>query len=54
MTNPEQYGISSERLARIRPALAKYIDTGHISGVTTLLSRQGEIIHRETMGWMDR
>ena len=50
---PEEVGFSSERLARIGPAMQKYIDTRMIPGVVTLVARHGSIVHLESRGLMD-
>ncbi|MCA9985211.1 MAG: beta-lactamase family protein [Anaerolineales bacterium] len=54
MSDAEAVGMSAERLARIRPVLASYIDDGRLAGVTTLLARRGQIIHEETVGYRVR
>jgi CubicO group peptidase (beta-lactamase class C family) len=51
---PESVGLSSERLARIRPALEKYIADDKIAGVVTLVARRGKVVHHESVGLMDR
>jgi CubicO group peptidase (beta-lactamase class C family) len=53
MTAPEQVGMSSERLEKIRPAMQKYIDDGLVPGVITMIARKGKIVHFETQGYMD-
>lgn len=53
VTAPEQVGMSSERLERIRPAMQKYIDDGLVPGVITMIARKGKIVHFETQGYMD-
>ena len=50
---PEQAGMSSERLARIAPAMQKYIDAELTPGVITAVVRQGKLVHFETHGDMD-
>ena len=52
-TEPENVGFSSERLARIRPAMQKYIDQGKVPCMVTLVARHGKIVHFETQGYMD-
>ncbi len=52
-TKPEDVGVSSSRLARIRPAMQKYIDQGKIPNVVTLIAREGKIIHLEAQGYLD-
>jgi len=52
-TDPEKVGFSSERLARIGPAMQKYIDAHKMPGVVTLAARHGQIVHFESRGLMD-
>ena len=54
MISPEKVGLSSERLARIRPALEKHIGDDKIAGAVTLVARRGELVHLECIGLMDR
>ena len=54
MISPENVGLSSERLARIRPAVEKYIGDDKIAGALTLIARRGELVHLECVGLMDR
>lgn len=51
---PEAVGFSSERLARIRPAMQGYVDRGVFSGLSTMLARRGQIVHFEQVGYQDR
>jgi len=47
-------GLSSERLKRIDQHFQeKYIDTGKLPGVLTLVARRGEIAHFSALGMMD-
>ena len=50
---PEDVGFSSERLAKIRPAMQKYIDNHEIPCMITLVARHGKIVHFEAQGYMD-
>src|SRR5688572_1407078 len=50
---PEEVGLSSERLARIGPAMQRHIDAGEIAGVVTLVARRGQIVHFEAYGYSD-
>ena len=50
---PEEAGFSAERLARIRPAMQKYIDQGKAPNITTLIAREGKLVHYETQGYLD-
>ncbi|HWW52410.1 MAG TPA: serine hydrolase domain-containing protein [Acidimicrobiales bacterium] len=51
---PEELGLSGERLARIGPFFAsRYVDSGKLPGVLTLVARQGRVAHFECSGWAD-
>jgi CubicO group peptidase (beta-lactamase class C family) len=54
LTSPEAVGISSERLARIRPVMQTYVDQHGVAGISTLLARRGQVVHFEQVGWQDR
>lgn len=51
---PEISGMNSSRLASIRQAMQSYVDRGRISGLSTLLSRKGNVVHFEQVGMMDK
>ncbi len=53
MAEPEEVGFSSERLARIRPTMQKYIDEQKLPCMITLVARHGKIVHFEAVGYMD-
>jgi CubicO group peptidase (beta-lactamase class C family) len=50
---PEEVGLSSERLRRIRPWLRDYLQTGKLPGATTLVARHGKIVFCESEGFRD-
>ena len=52
--NPEEVGMSIERLARIRPVLEKYIADDKIAGMTAVIARRGQVVYEECVGVMDR
>jgi len=52
-TTPESLGLSSARLARIQPAMQRYIDAKKLAGIITLIFRHGQIAHFQTFGSMD-
>jgi CubicO group peptidase (beta-lactamase class C family) len=54
MTSPESAGMSSERLARIRPAVEKHTGDDKIAGAVALVARRGQVVHQECVGLMDR
>ena len=45
--------MSSERLARVDAAMHVYVDRGKLPGVQTLISRRGQVVHRDVYGWTD-
>lgn len=53
VAEPEEVGFSSERLARIRPTMQKYIDEQKLPCMVTLVARHGKIVHFEAVGYMD-
>lgn len=50
---PEEVGMSSERLSRIRAGMQRYVDRGMVPGVVTLVARRGRVVHFEAMGYRD-
>jgi CubicO group peptidase (beta-lactamase class C family) len=54
MVTAEMVGMSTARLARIRPVLEKHIGADKMSGAVTLLMRRGELVNQEYLGLMDR
>ena len=54
MISPESVGFSTTRLARIRPVMQSYVDQHGYSGISTMIARQGQVVHFEQVGWQDR
>ena len=50
---PEEVGMSSERLARLRPAMQRFIDQKQVPNIVTLVAREGKIVHFEAQGHAD-
>jgi CubicO group peptidase (beta-lactamase class C family) len=50
---PEQAGLSSERLARLKPAMQKYIDRKWIPSAVMLVAREGKVVYHEAIGYQD-
>lgn len=51
--DPERLGFSSERLARIKPAIQREIDKGQYPGAVMLVARKGRIVYFENIGQLD-
>src|SRR5947199_5753441 len=52
-TTPEDVGLSSERLARIRPVMQSFVEQRKMAGAITLVARDGKVAHLECTGMMD-
>lgn len=52
--SPGAVGMSVERLARIRPAMQGYVDERGFAGISTMISRRGQIVHFDQVGWRDK
>lgn len=50
---PEAVGMSSSRLARIRPALEREVAEGRFPGGVVAIARQGRLVHLEAVGFLD-
>src|SRR5262245_1234872 len=50
---PEEVGLSSERLARIGPALTRQIEERSFPGAVALVARKGRIAYFESVGQLD-
>src|SRR5262249_49704817 len=51
---PEEVGLSSQRLAQLKPVLQSYVDAGRLPGSVTLVARRGKIVFLEGVGQRDR
>ena len=47
-------GLCPDRLARIRPAMQGYVDRDQYAGISTLISRHGQIVHCDQVGFADK
>lgn len=52
-TKPEQVGLSSERLARLRPWMERYVADNKLPGVLTVVARRGKAAYAECVGYRD-
>lgn len=50
---PEEVGISSERLQRVRAMVMRKVAANELSGAVTIVARRGKIVHHEAHGVMD-
>src|SRR5215813_6463138 len=50
---PDEVGLSSKRLERIRPVMQRYIDEKKVAGIITAVARHGRLAHFECFGAMD-
>lgn len=53
IATPEKLGFSSERLARIGPAIKGEIERGQYPGAVILVARKGQIVYFESVGKLD-
>lgn len=53
-TPPEAVGMSAARLARIRPVMESYVSERGVVGISTMVSRRGELVHAEQFGHQDK
>jgi CubicO group peptidase (beta-lactamase class C family) len=51
---PEEVGLSSERLNRIDGAIQKYVDDGQLAGAVVLVARRGKLAYHKAFGMRDR
>ena len=50
---PEDVGMSSEKLAMVKPALQKFVDDGKVAGAVAIAARRGKVVLLEAVGWQD-
>jgi CubicO group peptidase (beta-lactamase class C family) len=53
VATPESQGFSSERLARIAPAITKEIEKGQYPGAVMLVARHGKVVYFDSVGQLD-
>ena len=54
VATPKSVGFSANRLQRITARMQSYVDEGKLAGTITTVARQGQTVHLELVGWMDR
>ena len=50
---PEDMGMSTARLERIKPVMQQWVDNGKIPGALTMIAREGKLVHFEKVGNQD-
>jgi CubicO group peptidase (beta-lactamase class C family) len=50
---PAEGSVAPDRLARIAPALATQVDQGIFAGAVSLVAHRGQIVHHESVGFLD-
>ena len=50
---PEEVGVSSTQLNRLREAMQSYVDDGKLAGLITMIARRDQVFHYECFGMMD-
>jgi CubicO group peptidase (beta-lactamase class C family) len=51
---PEAAGMSAARLARIRPVLDSAVARGEVTGIVTMVARDGKLVEVDSAGFADR
>ena len=51
---PDPLGFAPDRLARIDSVMQRYVDSGRVAGVVTLVARHGRVAQLGAYGWSDR
>jgi len=53
VTDPAEVGMSAARLELIAPAMQDFVDRGVVRGISTLVARRGQVVHRGLHGHRD-
>ncbi len=53
LADPEDVGMSSERLGRLTELLQQYVDDGRFAGAVALVARRGHIVYNQAFGFRD-
>ena len=53
IVDPAVHGMSGERLARIRPWMQRYVDSGKLPGMQVLVARGGQCVYHDYVGDRD-
>jgi len=53
-TQPQEVGVSAERLQRLSDVLQGYVDDGKLAGAVALVARRGKVAYLEALGHRER
>lgn len=53
LVTPEEVGFASQRLARIKAKMQRYVDEQKIAGISSLIARRGKVAHFAQVGLAD-
>ncbi len=53
VVDPSEVGMSSERLARVKPSMVPFLEEKRAPGVLTAIARRGKVVHVEASGYAD-
>ena len=53
-TTPEQVGISSERLERLKATFEAAIESGELPGAVIMIARDGKLVYTQALGWQNK
>ena len=53
IVSPEDAGMDSDRLGRVKQAMQAFVDEGKLSGAVTIASRDNKLVHFEAVGYRD-
>ncbi|MFN0053322.1 MAG: serine hydrolase domain-containing protein [Planctomycetales bacterium] len=53
LSRPEEVGMSSSVLARVKPALQSFVDDGKVAGAVAVVLRKDRVVLFEAVGWRD-
>lgn len=53
LTNPEEVGMSAQKLQLVTSALQQIVDEGKVAGAVVIVARRGQTVLFESVGWRD-
>jgi len=52
-SRPEDVGLNSSVLARVKPTLQQFVDDGKVAGAVAVVARRQKVVLHEAVGWRD-